>query len=241
MSATKTPLDATAEQPAERPYWRRVQTFVRREGRTTVAQARALEERLPHCDWPAGCHHPDTVFGRSARCVLEIGFGAGENLLALCQAQSDTNFIGLEVHRPGVGQLLHRAHEANVNNLRVSSEDALIFLRERVPAGSLDQIQIWFPDPWHKKRHHKRRIIQAAHLDLMATALKPEGILLVATDWEEYAEWMDAELSAHDQFQNLAAPERFAPRCPDRVLTRFEKRGQRLGHAVFDFRYRRKA
>lgn len=241
MSSIEPVADSNDESAPERPYWRRVQTFVRREGRTTVAQARALQERLPLCAWPQGCHAPASVFGRESRCVLEIGFGAGENLLAQCQAQPDTDFIGLEVHRPGVGQLLHRAFEAGVENLRVSSADALIFLRERVPAGSLDQIQIWFPDPWHKKRHHKRRIIQAAHLDLMAEALKPQGLLLVATDWEEYAQWMDAELSAHPRFANLVAPQRFAPRCEDRVLTRFEKRGQRLGHSVFDFRYQRQA
>lgn len=240
MTVTKSSPEMASEPTADRPYWRRVQTFVRREGRTTVAQARALEERLPLCDWPQGCHLPARVFGRQAPCVLEIGFGAGENLLAQCQAQPETDFIGLEVHRPGVGQLLHRAHQAGIDNLRVSSEDALIFLRERIPAGSLDQIQVWFPDPWHKKRHHKRRIIQPAHLDVMAEALKPRGLLLVATDWEEYAQWMDEALSTHPRLTNLAAPQRFAPRCPDRVLTRFERRGQRLGHDVFDFRYQRK-
>lgn len=221
------------------PHWRRIQTFVRREGRTTVAQARALEEILPLWQWPEERAEPSQVFGRQAPLTLEIGFGAGENLLAQTQAQPERNFIGLEVHRPGVGQLLHKAHGAGVQNLRVSSVDALVFIGERLPANSVDCLQIWFPDPWHKKRHNKRRIVQGQHLDLMATVLRPGATLRMATDWADYAEWMLEHCEAHVALRNVHGPGHFAPRCEERILTRFEARGLRLGHSVFDLEYTR--
>lgn len=218
-------------------YLRRIQTFVRREGRCTNAQQQALDNLLPTWRWPDASIPPAEVFGRNAPTTLEIGFGAGENLLAQCQAEPESNFIGLEVHRPGVGQLLHRAHDAGVTNLRVASDDALELLQNRLPEASIDRIQVWFPDPWHKKRHNKRRIIQGPHLDRMARVLKPGGRLFMATDWEDYADWMREHTEAHPQFRNAHGPGAHAPRYPARVLTRFEQRGLRLGHVVRDFEY----
>lgn len=220
-------------------FMRRIQTFVRREGRCTLAQTKALEELLPTWRWPDTCAEPAVVFGNAAPVTLEIGFGAGENLLAQCQAEPEHNFLGLEVHRPGVGQLLHKAHAAGVSNLRVSPDDALELLRERLPEASIDRIQVWFPDPWHKKRHNKRRIIQGHHLDLMARVLKPGGALLMATDWEDYADWMREHTEAHPAFRNSIGPGEYAPRCTHRILTRFEARGLRLGHIVRDLAYTR--
>ncbi|MEN8721070.1 MAG: tRNA (guanosine(46)-N7)-methyltransferase TrmB [Oceanococcaceae bacterium] len=220
-------------------FLRRIHTFVRREGRCTAAQARALETLLPSLQWPAQRSDPVAVFGRDAPLTLEIGFGAGDNLLAQCQAQPELNFFGLEVHRPGVGQLLHRAHEVGIRNLRVSTDDALEVLDERLPAASVDCLQIWFPDPWHKTRHHKRRIIQPQHLDRFARVLRPGAELRMATDWEEYAEWMRTHCEAHPAFRNVHGPGAFAPRCSERIRTRFEQRGERLGHVVRDLVYRR--
>lgn len=229
--------DSTSNKPGA--ILRQVQTFVRREGRATAAQNKALEELLPRWQWPELCTPPDNDFGRAAPTFLEIGFGAGENLLAQCQAHPEINFLGLEVHRPGVGQLLHKAGKAGLTNLRVSPDDALQLLRERLPEACIDRIQVWFPDPWHKRRHNKRRIIQSKHLDLMARVLKPGGQLLMATDWEDYAAWMLNETESHPAFRNLHGPRQFAPRCDDRVLTRFEARGLRLGHIVRDLAYER--
>lgn len=235
--------DAQHHSPAQAGggvFMRRVQTFVRREGRVTATQARALEELLPHWSWPQGCAAPAEAFGREAPTVLEIGFGAGENLLAQAQAQPERNFIGLEVHRPGVGQLLHRAAQAGLTNLRVCTQDALEFLQQRLPEASVDRIQVWFPDPWPKKRHHKRRIIQRAHLDHFARVLRPGGELLAATDWADYAEWMREHLEAHPALENVHGAGQTAPRCAERILTRFEARGLRLGHSVADYAYRRR-
>ena len=213
-------------------------TYVRREGRITPAQKRALEQWLPRYAWPDGRAEPAAVFGRTAPLTIEIGFGNGENLAAQAAAAPERDFIGLEVHRPGVGTLLQAAAAQSLNNLRVSTRDATAFLREALPPACADVIQVFFPDPWPKKRHHKRRMIRPDVLDCIAACLKPNGELLLATDWDDYAQQMHAELEAHPAFANREASGGEAPRA-ERVLTRFERRAQRLGHTIHDFAYLR--
>jgi tRNA (guanine-N7-)-methyltransferase len=220
---------------------RAIRSFVVRAGRMTPAQKRALEEL-----WPRYGIEPEAtpvdllaLFGRDAPCALEIGFGNGDNLAALATAHPERDFIGVEVHPPGVGHLLRKAAVANLANLRVVQQDAVEVLRERVAPGSLDAILVLFPDPWHKKRHHKRRLVNAQFAELAASRLREGGTLQLATDWTPYAEWMLEVLDATPTLRNRAADGRYVPRNPDRVRTRFEARGERLGHAVHDLCYER--
>lgn len=220
---------------------RPIRSFVLRAGRMTVAQSRALEHHWPRYGMEAGSEPLDLpqLFGRDAPRTLEIGFGNGDNLLALAAAHPEQDFIGAEVHAPGVGQLLHKAAEAGLNNLRVSRQDAMELLRDRISAESLDTILVLFPDPWHKKRHHKRRLVNAAFGDLAASRLKPGGTLQLATDWTPYAESMLEALNAAAALCNRSADGTWVPRNPGRLRTRFEARGERLGHAVHDLCYER--
>lgn len=212
-------------------------TYVRREGRLTPGQRKALEQWLPRYRYPAGGLAPASVFGNSHPCTLEIGFGNGENLAHQANKHPEINYIGLEVHRPGVGHLLQQAAAAELNNLRVSTDDATHFLTHLPPA-CLDVVQIFFPDPWPKKRHHKRRMIRPDVVTAVARTLKPGGSLLLATDWDNYAEQMMEVMSQHAAFQNTRADNGFAARA-DRVLTRFEARAHRLGHKIHDLHFRR--
>jgi len=219
-----------------------VRSYVLRAGRATAAQQRALTEL-----WPAyGVEFAprplalDALFQRSAPRMIEIGFGAGEALLSFAAAHPDIDCIGIEVHRPGVGHLLLGAHDAGLANLRVICHDAVEVLRYRIPPASMTLAHIFFPDPWHKKRHHKRRLIQPAFMDLLATAIAPGGTLRLATDWEHYALHMREVIDACATFENTHPDTGFAPRSPERPLTRFERRGQRLGHDVWDLEYRRR-
>jgi len=227
--------------PGAEPRRRPIRSFVLRAGRMTVAQQRALEELWPRygvdaghdlVDWPA-------LFGRQAPRTLEIGFGNGDNLLALAALHPDRDFIGAEVHAPGVGHLLRAAAAAGLTNLRVLRQDAIEVLRDRVPADSLTEILVLFPDPWHKKRHHKRRLVNAQFAALAAARLAPAGTLQLATDWTPYAEWMCEVLNATPGLRNRAADAGYMPRNPGRLRTRFEARGERLGHAVHDLCYER--
>lgn len=220
---------------------RRVRSFVRREGRMTAAQKDALEELWPRygLDWPAAALLDlRQVFGREAPRVLEIGFGNGETFAAQVAANPGQDFLGIEVYRTGVAKLLRAAALAEARNLRVLCADATEVIASLAPA-SLDRVQIYFPDPWPKKRHHKRRLVQAGFAGQLARVLKPGGRLLLATDWRDYAEQMLAVLNAHAGFANLAADARCVPRPPERPLTRFEQRGIKLGHEVFDLAFRR--
>lgn len=223
------------------PPRRRIRSFVVRSGRATIAQQRALEELWPVygvefspelLDW-------NTVFGRSAPRMMEIGFGAGEALLAFAQANPDFDCIGVEVHRPGVGRLLLGAQAAALKNLRVICHDAVEVLQSQVAPASLALVHIFFPDPWPKKRHHKRRLIQTPFVHLLARALQPAGVLRLATDWEPYAIHMREIIEACSELANTAKDGGFAARSAARPLTRFERRGQRLGHRVWDLEYRR--
>lgn len=224
---------------------RAIRSFVLRQGRLTPGQQRALDQHWPRygLDWPPPTRPLDfdQVFGRRAPRVLEIGFGNGEVLLAGALAEPQRDFIGIEVHRPGVGRLLREASAAGVTNLRVFNADAVEVLREGIAAAALDEVRIYFPDPWHKKRHHKRRLIQPGFVALLAGRLRPGGLVHLATDWQDYAEQMLAVMQASPDFDNLAADAGFSPRPQWRPPSHFERRGQRLGHGVWDLLYRRRA
>jgi tRNA (guanine-N7-)-methyltransferase len=212
-----------------------------RAGRMTDAQQRALQELWPRygLDYAPQAVDLDALFGRGAPRALEIGFGNGEHLAALAAAHPEHDHLGVEVHPPGVGHLLQLIAAAGLTNVRVSSHDAVEVLAGQIPPASLDEVRVLFPDPWHKKRHHKRRLIQPAFLDLLALRLRPGGILRLATDWEPYAEHMLEVLRAHPAYENLSASGDYVDRDDARAPTRFERRGERLGHVVRDLAFRR--
>lgn len=222
-------------------YIRKVQSFVLREGRLTNAQARAIEENWPEM----GLNHDDglldldAVFGRRAPIVLEIGFGMGMSLVEMAGNEEDKNFIGIEVHRPGVGNCLAEAKKAGLTNLRVFNHDAVEIFADNIADGSLDRIQLFFPDPWHKKRHHKRRIVQPEFVQTLRSKLSIGGVFHMATDWENYAEHMLEVMSKADGFANQSTTQDYVPRPEQRPLTKFEQRGQRLGHGVWDLMFER--
>jgi tRNA (guanine-N7-)-methyltransferase len=222
---------------------RSVRSFVLRAGRATAAQERALEQLWPKygIEYGQAPIDLDAVFGRSAPRMIEIGFGAGEATLAFAQRHPEIDCLGIEVHPPGVGRLLHNVELAGLTNVRVSMHDAVEVLREQIRIGSIDLIHIFFPDPWPKKRHHKRRLLQTSFADVLARVLRTEGTLRLATDWEPYAIHMREVLDVHPAFQNVAGSAGFMARNDERPLTRFEQRGQRLGHGVWDLEYRRLA
>lgn len=222
---------------------RGVKSFVIRAGRATAAQQRALEQLWPKygIEYSATPLDLDATFARRAPRMIEIGFGAGEALLAFAQHHPEIDCIGIEVHPPGVGRLLHDVELAALNNVRVCMHDAVEVLRNQIPVASIDLIHIFFPDPWPKKRHHKRRIIQTAFADLLARVLRPGGTLRLATDWEPYALHMREVLDVHAAFANIAGSNGYVARNDERPLTRFERRGHRLGHGVWDLAYLRNA
>jgi tRNA (guanine-N7-)-methyltransferase len=224
------------------PHRRAIRSFVVRAGRMTTAQERAWRELWPRFGVPDGSDalDLDALFGRPARCTLEIGFGNGESLLALAAAHPEQDFLGVEVHRPGVGHLMLRAAALDLGNVRVACCDAIELLQRRIPDDSLDEVLLYFPDPWPKKRHHKRRIVQPAFVALVAGRLRPGGVFRLATDWQPYAEQMLAVAGDCALLENLARGTGFAVRPQSRPLTRFERRGQRLGHEVRDLAFRRR-
>jgi tRNA (guanine-N7-)-methyltransferase len=221
---------------------RPIRSYVLRTGRMTAAQSRAFEQGwqqwgLEYDDGPVAF---ERVFGRQAPLVLEIGFGMGQSLVAMARATPEADFIGIEVHTPGVGRLFHALEDEGLGNIRVFRHDAVEVIRDCIPEQCLDRVQIFFPDPWHKKRHHKRRLIQPAFVGALATRLKPGGLLHLATDWEPYAEQMMEVLSGSADFINSIGAGEYAPRPETRPLTRFEQRGQRLGHGVWDLMFTRR-
>lgn len=215
---------------------RGIQSFVLRSGRMTQAQHKAIDSYWSQwgVDLEAGLIDVDQVFGRRAPLVLEIGFGMGASLCQMAKAAPEHDFIGIEVHRPGVGKLLQLMSEHNVDNIRVFCADAIQVLNHCIADNSLDRVQIYFPDPWHKKRHHKRRLIQAEFVELLVRKLKPGAILHLATDWENYAEQMMEVLTAADELHNQCGEHCFAERPDYRPETKFERRGKGLGHGVWD-------
>lgn len=219
---------------------RRIRSFVLRQGRLTKGQQLAIDN-----DWPTWgiAFEPNrlldlsTVFNNTHPVTLEIGFGMGASLVAMANATPHQNFIGIEVHRPGVGACLMAIHEQKVTNLRIMNHDAVAVLETMIADASLDCVQIFFPDPWHKARHNKRRIIQPEFVQLLRRKLKIGGILHLATDWQDYAEHMLATLSAADGYKNLSESNDYIPRPETRPLTKFEQRGHRLGHGVWDLQF----
>ena len=214
---------------------------MRRAGRITASQQRALDELwatygIDHDDQLLDLH---ALFGRSAPVVLEIGFGNGETLVEQAAADPGTNFIGIEVHEPGVGHCLLIAAEAGVDNLRVVMHDAIEVLRNQVPRRSLARVNLYFPDPWPKKRHHKRRIVQDAFVELIADRLANGGTLNIATDWANYAEHIDEVLSRSDHFTLRERCEHDGEAPLDRPQTKFERRGLRKGHRICDWCFER--
>lgn len=219
---------------------RPIRSFVRREGRLTPGQQKAIDNLWPQFAIDEGDDllDLDNIFSRNAPKVLEIGFGNGASLAEMAKNQPDYDFLGVEVHRPGVGQLLNHIEQQQLTNVRVACTDAVELLKHRITDNSLDRLQLYFPDPWHKKRHHKRRIIQPHFVNLLADKIKPGGHLHMATDWQHYAEQMLADVSENDQFINCADQD-YIPRPDYRPLTKFEQRGHRLGHGVWDLLFKR--
>lgn len=220
---------------------RRIRSFVRREGRLTPGQQRNLDELWPHYGLhvDAGPFDWDAVFNRSASKVLDIGFGAGESLLELAAAHPERDYIGIEVYRSGVGRVLGGIREQGLTNVRVFCADAIDVMEQAITADSLDAVLLYFPDPWTKKRHHKRRLVQTSFADRVARILQPGGTWWLATDWHSYAEWMRETIDPHPAFNNIGARDGFIAQ-PQRPVTRFEQRGEQRGHAVYDLAYRRK-
>ncbi|MGH8318559.1 MAG: tRNA (guanosine(46)-N7)-methyltransferase TrmB [Steroidobacteraceae bacterium] len=220
---------------------RAIRSFVTRSGRITPAQERALEALWPKYGIELGGATLDlaTLFGRDALRVAEIGFGNGEHLLALAGSRPADDFLGIEVHRPGVGRLLLQLEERALANVRVICRDAVEVLERHLDGQCLDEIVILFPDPWPKKRHHKRRLIQRPFVALLADRLKGGGALHLATDWQPYAAEMLAVLSEEPRLRNVAEDGGFIQRPAERSPTRFERRGERLGHQVWDLEFRR--
>ncbi len=217
-----------------------IRSYVLRQGRFSPAQQRAYAELMPRLgvSYRAGALDFTALFGRRAPVVVEIGSGMGETTARIAAENPETDYVAIEVHAPGVGSLLRRVEEEGLTNLRVIQHDAVEVLREMIPEASLSGIHVFFPDPWPKKRHHKRRLVQPMFAALAASRLVAGGRLHVATDWQEYAEQVLATLGACALLENTAAG--FAERPPWRPETKFERRGRRLGHGVWDVIFRRK-
>jgi tRNA (guanine-N7-)-methyltransferase len=224
-------------------FLRRIRSFVRRDGRLTEAQAQALTILWPEygLELREGLLQYTAVFKRAAPRILEIGFGSGQSLLAAAIAYPDNDFIGIETHQPGIGALLLNMKAQHVNNIRLYYADAVDVLTRCIPDNSLAMIQLFFPDPWRKRRHHKRRLIQSAFVELLAQKLQPGGELHLATDWQDYAGHMMKVLSGATSFVNAAGTEQFSDRsCLRPVMTKFEQRGQRFGHPIWELQFVKK-
>ena len=225
----------------EGKYIRKVRSFVKREGRLTNAQARALE-----LHWHTmGLNHSDGVidgqqlFKNNNPVVLEIGFGMGKSLVEMAKNAPELNYIGVEVHRPGVGACIALAQEQGVENLKVYEHDAIEVLADCIADSSLTTVQLFFPDPWHKKKHHKRRIVSPEFVETIRQKLKVGGVFHMATDWENYAECMLEDMQSAQGYKNLSETNDYVPKPESRPLTKFENRGQRLGHGVWDLQFQR--
>ncbi len=225
----------------EGKYIRKVRSFVKREGRLTKGQAKALEDFWPimglnHQD---GLINPQNLFANENPVVLEIGFGMGKSLVEMAKNAPELNFIGIEVHKPGVGACISLAQEEGVENLKVYEHDAIEILADCIAEKSLTTVQLFFPDPWHKKKHHKRRIVSPEFVEAIRNKLKIGGVFHMATDWENYAECMLEDMQSAQGYKNVSENNDYVPRPDSRPLTKFENRGQRLGHGVWDLQFER--
>ncbi len=219
---------------------RRIRSFVLREGRLTKGQQQALDTLFPRfgVSLSQGLLDLDVLFARSAPKILEIGFGNGASLAKMAAQYPQNDYFGIEVHRPGVGNLLLQIEAQGLTNIRVSHDDAIEALQQ-IPEQALDGVYLFFPDPWHKRKHHKRRIVQPDFAQLIHNKLKAGGIFHMATDWQHYAQHMMKVMTVAEGFENCAEPGQYTLRPEYRPLTKFEQRGQRLGHAVWDLIFRR--
>lgn len=228
----------TAVSACPTPNHRRpIRSFVQRAGRLTAGQAQALTTLWPTLGLTPIAGEPldlNAAFGRDAPKILEIGFGNGESLARMAADEPQHDFLGVEVHRPGIGHLLLRAAQLQLRNVRIIPMDAVDLLRQHIAANAFAGVQIYFPDPWQKKRHHKRRLVQTPFLNHLARHCRPGAFLHLATDWEDYANHMLDAVNTTPQWRNLATNQRFSPRPARRPQTKFERRGQRLGHGVWD-------
>lgn len=226
---------------SEGKHLRAIKSFVLREGRLTPGQKRAFEVHWPNIgiDYKPGALNFSELFGNDNPVFMEIGFGDGGNLASMAKEHPERNYLGIEVHGPGVGHLMNILHEQGSTNVRIMKHDAVEIIDNMLAEQSLDGAYLFFPDPWHKKRHHKRRIVQPEFMNKLARVIKPGGFFHAATDWENYAEHMMEVLSAAPHFDNTAGSGNYTPR-PERLLTKFEKRGHRLGHGVWDLIFTRK-
>lgn len=218
-----------------------IRSYVIRSGRATAGQKHAFDRYWPQfgLSLQQGRLDPHTAFALPAPLVVEIGFGMGDSLLQMAAAQPQYNFLGIEVHPPGVGRLINEGGKQQLSNLKVYMADAIDVFTECLPDACIERLQIYFPDPWHKKKHHKRRLIQPAFLQQVAPKIREGGLLHVATDWQPYAEYIMDVLQASPYFVNELAAGQFAPRPEFRPITKFEQRGARLGHGVWDLLFRR--
>lgn len=221
-------------------FIRTVRSFVLRQGRLTRGQQQAIANVWPEygIDRNNTALDMDVLFKRTAPITLEIGFGDGVSLATMAEAAPEKDFIGIEVHRPGVGRLLHLVNEKSLTNVRVMDDDAVEIIKHRISEQSLDCVQLFFPDPWHKKRHNKRRIVQPDFVELIASRLKSDGVFHLATDWEPYAEHMAEVMKASDKFISLSDSP-FSEKPDSRPTTKFERRGLKLGHGVWDLLYKK--
>ncbi|MDB4057589.1 tRNA (guanosine(46)-N7)-methyltransferase TrmB [Candidatus Thioglobus sp.] len=217
-------------------YLRKIQSFVRRSGRISKAQSIGLNE-LWH-DYGVNLNEKKLDFNKlflsKNNVTLEVGFGNGDSLLEMAIDQPNQNFLGVEVYEAGVGRLINEANKNKLSNLKIIKDDAVEVLTNNILDNSISHFQLFFPDPWHKKKHHKRRIVQISFLDLLSNKLKKDGIVHIATDWENYAEHIMELLESHSHFKNCAGDHMYSLRPKNRPLTKFENRGQKLGHGVWD-------
>lgn len=222
---------------------RRIKSYVLREGRLTTGQERAIKDLWPvwGVEYQEALINPAVLFNRdNAPLTVEIGFGMGKSLVEMAGNAPERNFIGIEVHTPGIGACLADIRDHEITNLRIVHHDAVEVFNNMIPDGSVDTLQLYFPDPWHKARHHKRRIVKQEFLDMVIPKLKQGGVIHMATDWENYAEQMLEVLSGDARLENMSADGTYVPRPDFRPLTKFELRGQRLGHGVWDLMFRKK-
>ena len=215
---------------------RKIQSFVRRSGRISKAQSIGLNE-LWH-DYGVDLNEKKLDFNKlflsKNNVTLEVGFGNGDSLLEMAIDQPNQNFLGVEVYEAGVGRLINEANKNKLSNLKIIKDDAVEVLTNNILDNSISHFQLFFPDPWHKKKHHKRRIVQISFLDLLSKKLKKDGVVHIATDWENYAEHIMELLESHSHFKNCAGDHMYSLRPKNRPLTKFENRGQKLGHGVWD-------